>query len=271
MTDSQSVENRIPAVVLAGAPADPEVTARYAVTYRAEIPISGKTMAQRVVDALIASSGISSVCVVGNMDCEGTAMTVPPAGSFMENLLLGTKSCDPGAEGRLLLATADIPMLTPEAVDDFVDRCDGIIADFCYSIVSKQDMEARFPGMRRTYARLAEGTFTGGNIVVMNRGFVLRNEALIREAYGARKNKLRLARMIGIPTLVRVLLAQKVWPQAINLHALERKVGGILNANVKAVQTPYAEIGADIDDLSEVPFAESALQALDGAQAAVSD
>lgn len=265
MSQSESVENRIPAIVLAGAPADPEVTARYAITYQAEIPVLGKTMAQRVVDALNAAYRVSSVCVVGNIDCEGAAARVSPAGSFIENLLLGTKACDPGDQGRLLLSTSDIPMLTSEAVDDFVARCDAVPADLCYAIVSKQDMEARFHGMRRTYARLAEGTFTGGNIVVMKKDLVLRNEQLIRKAYSARKSKFQLAKMIGLPMLVRVLLAQKVWAGAVSLPALERKVGDILKANVKAVQTSYAEIGADIDDLSQVHFAESALQSRSGA------
>ena len=48
------------------------------------------------------------------------------------------------ARGR----TGDIPLLTPEAVDDFLSRCQGVSADIYYSIVSKEANEAAYPGVK---------------------------------------------------------------------------------------------------------------------------
>lgn len=251
------VEIKLPAVVLAGAEAEPELAARYSVSCRAEVPVGGKTMIARVLDALDRASHVGSICVVGDVRCEGASQVIPSAGSLMENLIAGMKAC--ASDGHVLVATSDIPMVTSEAIDDFIERCGSLDADFYYPIISREDSKRQFPGMRRTYARMAEGIFTGGNIMAMSSRFLIDNAELIREALAARKSVVRLARLIGLPVLLRVAIAQAVWAKATSLSHLENTLGRILNAKVKAVQTPYAEIGADVDDLAQLKAAEKLL------------
>ena len=253
MTDRKE----LPAVVLAGAPAEPEMAAKYAITNRAEIPFAGKTMLRHVVDALNASSYVGEIGVVGNTVCEGVIRVIPPAGTIMDNLIAGTEAYS--SAGHVLIVTSDIPLVTPEAIDDFIERCGDLSADFYYPVVSKVDSEAKFPGMPRTYAKLAEGTFTGGNIMVVRAQFIAENGGLIREILNARKSVSKLARLIGFGTLVRALIAQTMWPGALNICALENTVGRILNGKVKAVQTPYAEISADVDKLEHIEAIEKML------------
>jgi len=254
------VGNRIPAVVLAGAPADAEMAEKYSIRNRADLPLAGKKMIQHVMDALAASPHVGDVCVVGDIQCEGASWIVPPAGDLVENLIAGVKALGEEAE-RALVVTSDIPMLTSEAVEDFIARCAETDADFSYAIISKEAAEKRFPGMKRTYAKLAEGTFTGGNIFLVSRECILENAARISELMAARKSVLRLARIIGFGFLVRALVAQVFWSGAMNLRSAEKTVGRVFKMKVKAVQTPYAEIGADVDKLEHVEFAENALKA----------
>ena len=250
---------KLPAVVAAGAPAEAEWKARYSVAYRAEVPIAGKMMVQHVIDALNAASHVGDICVVGNIQCEGASRIVPSAGGFMENVVVGIEASEAGADGRVLVAAADIPLVTPEAIDDFISRCAALDADFCYPIIPKEASEQKFPRMRRTYGRLAEGTFTGGNIVVMNARFPIENAALIHEVLDARKSIFRLAHVIGLRTLVRAVIAQTLCAKAVNLAFLEKTIGRILNAKVKAVQTSYPEIGADVDKLEQIALVETVL------------
>ena len=252
MTDS---EVKLLAVVLAGAPAEPELEAKYSVKYRAEVPVAGKTMITHVLDALKASPRVGDICVVGNIQCEGVSQIVPPADSLMENLIAGMKAC--GSDGHVLVATSDIPLITSEAVDDFIERCGNLDADFYYPVILKEANEKRFPGMKRTYARLAEGTFTGGNIMVINARLITDNTDQIREIVAARKSVAKLARLIGLGVLIRIVIAQVLWAKAVNLPLLEKTIGRILNAKVKAIQTPYAEIGADVDDLTQLEAVEA--------------
>jgi GTP:adenosylcobinamide-phosphate guanylyltransferase len=251
--------NEIPAVVLAGAPAEPELKERYSIENRAEVPIAGKQMIRYVLDALVASPHVGGICVVGDIQCEGVDRIVPSAGGLVENLIAGVKACGEG-EQRVLVVTSDIPMLTSEAVEDFIARCAETDADFYYSIIRKETAEKRFPGMKRTYARLAEGTFTGGNIFLVSRGCILENADLIREVMAARKSVPRLARIIGLGFLVRALIAQVIWAKALNLPGGERTVGRVFRMRIKAVETPYAEIGADVDKPEHIEFAERAMR-----------
>jgi GTP:adenosylcobinamide-phosphate guanylyltransferase len=257
--------NEIPAVVLAGAPAEPEMKERYSVENRAEVPIAGKKMIRHVLDALADSPHVGSIRVIGDIHCEGVAQVVPSAGGLVENLIAGVEASGEG-EGRVLVVTSDIPMLTSEAVEDFIARCAETDADFCYSIIRKETAEKRFPGMKRTYARLAEGVFTGGNAVLVSRRLIAENADVIREIMAARKSVPRLARIIGLRFLVRALIAQVIWAKAINLPGLEKTLGRILRAKVKAVETPYAEIGADVDKPEHIEFAEQAMREVTSAK-----
>lgn len=255
-----SQENKLPAVVLAGGLADPETHAKYSVEYRAEIPIAGKKMVQHVIEALNKASRVGDICVVGNITCERVNQIIPAGDSIIGNLISGVKAF--GNRGAVLVTTADVPLLTGEAVDDFIERCVEHEADFYYPIISKELSEKRFPNMRRTYARIAEGTFTGGNIVVVQAQFILEHSDLIHQVMEARKNKMRLAQLIGIGILLRAIIAQCAWARAISLGHLERTVGRIMHAKVKAIETPYAEIGADVDHADQAYLAEKELQRL---------
>ena len=251
-------DTRIPAVVLAGAPAEPELEAKYGVKNRAETPLLGKKMIQYVLDALRESPHVGSICVVGDVQCEGADKIIPSAGNLIDNLIAGVKASDSG--GRVLMVTSDIPMLTSAAVEDFLERCSGVEAEFCYAIISKAANEARFPGMKRTYVKLAEGTFTGGNIMLFSSRVIVENAGLIRDLLAARKSPLRLAGIIGMSFLLRAFTAQTIWPGALKLSFAEKTVGRIVRATLKAVPTPYAEIGADVDNMEQVDSAENALR-----------
>ena len=242
-----STDTRLPAIVLAGAPADPEMEARYAIKNRAELPIAGKTMIQHVVDALSASLHVTDIRIIGNIDCTGDVKHVEPRETLIDNLIAGAEACSDA--DRILVSTSDIPAVTREAIDDFIGRCTDPDVDFFYPVVTREDSERRFPGVKRTYARMAEGTFTGGNIMLFRRRFMLENGDTIREVLRQRKSITKLARLLGIGVMIRAVVAQTIWPGAMHLADLERVAGRILNARIKAVPTPYAEIAADVDRL----------------------
>jgi len=256
-----SPKTTLPAVILAGGVADPEMAAKYSIENRAEVPIAGKMMLRYVFDAIRASTHIDDIYVVGNIKCDAATKIIPPGQSLLDNLIAGVKACSSDASDRLVMvSTSDIPFVSTEAIDDLISRCTDPDIDFYYPVIPREACEKRFPGMKRTYARLAEGTFTGGNIMLMRSGFVLKNADLINKVFSARKSVLRLAGLIGLPTMLRAIIAQVFMPKALDLLTLEKTVGRIINARVKAVPIHYAEIGSDVDDLAQVEFAESVLK-----------
>ena len=153
----------------------------------------------------------------------------------------------------MLIVSSDIPLLTPEAVEDFIERAQKTGADLAYPIIPRSHCERRYPGLKRTYLKTGDGVFTGGNLMLVSRDFIAKT-GRSAGAYAARKQVLKLARMIGIGVLFRVILGQVI-PQVLRVSVLERAVSRMLGAKVSAVVSAYPEIGEDVDkpsDLAEV-------------------
>jgi 2-phospho-L-lactate guanylyltransferase (CobY/MobA/RfbA family) len=251
--------SKVDAVILAGAPANElaETVSRCATSpatqddgaNRAMIHVAGKSMLQWVVDALRGASSVGRIAAVGSVSADGLDLVVEPGGNLVENIRRGIEALN--ADGPVLVVCSDIPLLTPEAVEDFLERAEKLEVDLAYPILPRAHCEARYPGIKRTYLRTGDGVFTGGNIMLIRPEFVSRNWEAIAGAYAARKHVLKLARMIGIGVLIRVLAA-RVFSGLLRISMLERAAGRMLDARVAAVVSAYPEIGEDVDKPSDL-------------------
>jgi len=142
-------------------------------------------------------------------------------------------------EGRVLVATGDIPHLTEEAVRFVLDKAPE--AALVYPIVPKEAVEARFPRTKRTYARLREGTFTGGNLLLLDKSLFRKALPLARRVVALRKRPLALARLVGWDVLLKLLLGR------LSLAEVEARAQRILGVEARALVTPYPEVGVDVD------------------------
>ena len=236
--------NKVDAVILAGAPAGPEMAPEGGLNSRAMVRVGEKTMLQWVVDALTASASVGRIVAVGEVTADGLDRVIEPADDLVTNITLGLDEL--GADDTVLIVCSDIPLLTAKAVDDFVGRAGPLNVDMAYPILPKSHCEKRYPDLKRTYLKTADGVFTGGNIFLLRPGFVSDNYQTIANVYAARKRVFKLARMIGMGVLLRVIVAQ-VMPCAVTVAALERAASRMLGAKVAAVVSAYPEIGEDVD------------------------
>jgi len=241
--------NKTDAVILAGATAGPELNPEDGEISRAMVDIAGKTMLQRVVDALRGSQSIGRIAAVGKVEADGLDLIVGPGPDMVTNIKLGTDALK--TDSNVLIVCADIPLITPESVDDFVNRAREKQVDLAVPIITKQCCEQRYPGMARTYLTTADGVFTLGNITLMSPDFIENNWNAVAQAYAARKQVVKLARMIGMGVLARVILA-RVIPSVLRVSMLEQAVERMLGARVAAVVSEYPEIGEDVDKLSDL-------------------
>lgn len=255
--------SRIDAIVLAGAPVDPEMSQAEGLGSRAMIPLGGKSMLQWVVDALRGSECVGRVAAVGSVNADGLDQVIEPGDSLVSNMRRGIEAL--GDADRVLVVSSDIPLLTPEAVQDFVEKSSRLDADLAYPIHTQPCCESRFPGFRRTYLTTADGVFTGGNMMLVRPDFVFRNWDIIADAYSARKQVLKLARMIGMGVLLRVLAA-RLFPGALRISMLEDAASRMLQAKVRAVVSDYPEIGEDVDKQSDLDAVRELLASAGGRQ-----
>lgn len=249
------------ALILAGG----EVKEKYRPTWQGLLPdgvwnralldLNGKTMLERVV-APVREAVAGRVLVAGDVPTPEGCVAVPGGESMVDTILHGLAALAP-EEDHLLLVTADIPFVTADALRDLIDHAPD--CDFVYPIVPAQLCFDAFPEMRRTTLRTAEGTFTGGNVVLVKPAFLRRNEVSIRHAYDQRKNLIKLAAMLGPGVVGRVLLSRAV-PGALPIAAVERAVGRLLGgADVRAYISPHPGIGSDVDHPEDVPLARRLL------------
>lgn len=241
--------NKINAVILAGALAD---FGEDTTISRAMIQIGPKTMLSWIVDALRNCNCIGSIVAVGNVECDGLTAVIDPGKSLLENMKKGIDFFD--SSTGVLILSCDIPLVTSEAIEDFLKNAVSDNIDLAVPIIDKKDCLRLYPQFKRTYIKTSDGIFTMGNIMFMSTRFVLNNWQLIEKSYNARKNVAKLASMMGIGFLFRVILAQFL-PQVLKIKNIEDAAARMLSANVKAVVSVYPEIGEDIDkqsDLDEV-------------------
>lgn len=246
--------DRVDVVVLAGgdgAVIDP--TCRF----KGLLPVSGKPMVQWVVEALRESLSVHQIAVV-----LPTAEDLGPwadladklvcsDGRFMDNLIAGVEAFRD--DRPVLIATGDIPTLTPEAVDGFVEACLERSADFAYPLVSEEDMRAQYPGSERTYFKLVSGRFTGGNMTVAAPSLARRSRDIGQRLFELRKSPTSVVRIMGMRFVLR-LMAGRLDPADV-----EVKAGEILGCTCAAVVTRHASIGADVDKPSDLIVSERIL------------
>ncbi len=229
----------ISAVVLGGGHPNDPLAQQANVSVKGLIPIAGQVMAAYVLKALRAG-GVTKIIYVGAVSAELEPLIdlhIAAKGTMLENLQAGLEPLQ--LEPRVLISTADIPLLSQAAVKDILARDPKI--GLVYPVVSKIAAERDFAGGKRTYARLLEGTFTGGNLFLLEpsliAAFLPRLEYILKN----RKNVIALAGMFGLGALFKLAIGR------LSITELEQTVSRILGVPAKALITDFAEIGFDVD------------------------
>jgi GTP:adenosylcobinamide-phosphate guanylyltransferase len=237
------------AFVLAGgvpAPGDP----LYALTQgrpKALLPVAGVPLIWRVVGALHDARQINRVCIVG-LDPEFARSAPFPVdavanqGDMVKNALAGIQWLQARNTAPWgVICAGDLPLLTGELVDDVINRASPERHLISYTMVERAAVEAQFPGVKRTYARLRDATVAGGDIHVVQTRLAQSDQALWRLLVAARKQPWRVARTVGWMTLLRFVLRR------LSLADAEATAARLLGHPCRIVLQPNAAAAMDID------------------------
>lgn len=246
MVPGRGIFGLVEAVVLAGGKSTDPLALKFGVAAKSLVPYRGRPQVEYVLEAL-AQVGLPVVYVGPSASLwPRPSLMLPDQGSMLANLKLALERVQ---SERVLVCTADIPFLTPQAVGYVLEHAPGQ-ADLVYTVVARPTIEARFPRMRRTYARLSDGEFTGGNLVLLNRSNFGKALPLAQQAFDLRKKPLALASRIGWGTLLSVLLGRATIAQ------LEARISQLLQLKARALVVPYAEVGVDLDEEADLVWLE---------------
>lgn len=236
------------AVVLAG---DRKGLPEEGVDNKAFIKIKGRYMIEYVIDFLRSAQCVDKIVVVGPeslrsiigdrvhklIECEDT---------MVKNIKKGISIFND--RSNVILCTSDIPMVSGEAVDDFVRQCEEKEVDIGYPIIEKSLNDTKYPDVKRTYVKLKDGIYTGGNIVYVNPAAFEKCYDIAEELIENRKNVIKMGKVFGIIIFIKLLLG------ILRISSVEKRVYKVFGIKARAIKTSYPEIGNDVDKMADVDF-----------------
>jgi GTP:adenosylcobinamide-phosphate guanylyltransferase len=224
---------------------------------KALLRLKDKYMIEYIIDTLRKSSIIEKIAVVGPKE-----QLEPIIGDKVDYIVEGTDSIVTNGllamenfknDKQVLITTSDIPMLTVEALEDFISKALDMNADLCYSVVDKMVNDKKYPEVKRTYARLWEGQFTGGNIFLFNPAVTEKCKTFVEQMLEYRKSPAKMAMVLGFGFLIRMALG------ILTIRAVQKKTERLLGIKGAVVISEYPEVGNDVDKISDVQFVEKYL------------
>ncbi len=245
----------IEAVVLAARPNDGKLAGESQEPYEANIDIAGQPMVKYILNVLNAIPSVTKIHLIGPAEAiaryeGGKVAALEPGKDLFDNVRLGISAAQTEC---VLICASDVPLVTKPIMEDFIHRCLESQGDFCYPISEKGDCDKAFPGTKRTYVTLKDGSFTGGNLFMVRKSALTKAWPMVEKMIGYRKSPLKMALVLGPVLLVKFLL------KTASVAELERKVGGLLEMKPKAILNAPPEIGVDVDKPSDLELSRRIL------------
>ena len=252
-------------VVAGGVPKEDDLLYEYTQGKpKALLDMNGRTMLERVIDALQSAQQVEEILVVGlgsdmGMQFRRPVHHLPGTGNLVSNVIVGVEwflERQPDLPA-ILTSSADIPLLTGEMIDVFIDMCRPFDHGMYYNFVTKEAMESRFPGSRRTFTRLKDGQVAGGDISLIQPSLIQVNRALWDALADARKHGWQVARAVGLRVLLKLLTRRLSFAdiEELGLRLTEHPMKVILN--------PFAEMAMDGDKPHQIDLLREELKRLE--------
>jgi molybdopterin-guanine dinucleotide biosynthesis protein A len=230
---------------------------------KALLDMNGRTMLERVVDALQESQYVEEIVIIGlgsdlGMQFRRPVHHLPDQGGLVSNAIAGI---DWLIENRpeateFLGCSADIPLISGNMVDAYIDSCRPFDQAFYYILVTKETMESRFPGSNRTFVKLRDADVAGGDVVIMRFDIALANRKLWEQMANARKHAWQIARAVGLRVLLKLLIRR------LSVADIEATSARLIGSPVKVVFEQHAEMAMDADKPHQVELLRSELERL---------
>jgi len=253
------------ALVLAGSRGPDDPVARQAgVVSKVIVPVAGVPMILRVLSALEASTLVDRITVVGLADEARVHLGVtsgladrgiqfqPGGRSPADSVALALESFP--ADRPILITTADHALLTAGVVDWFLASALETRADAVVGFTPYERVVAVAGHTRRTVTRLADNAVCGCNLFAL---LTPRGRAAVdffRRIERHRKHPVRIARELGLVTLLKFILRRLALGDAME------RLSNLCGARMGAVLLPFGEAAIDVDKPDDLAVAERLLQ-----------
>ncbi|WP_026987497.1 nucleotidyltransferase family protein [Fodinicurvata fenggangensis] len=254
------------ALVLAGQRPGTDPLARHCgVELKCMAPVGGTPMLQRVVEVLARSPHIRKIFIslpdptaveelplLTSLHAEGRLHALrsapSPSASVSDFCARQWHSDSP-----LLVTTADHALLNDEILNRFCRQALSSEDDILAGLTPSAVLKAAYPDSRRTYLRFRDEAYSGANLFALLTPRAQKAVTFWQTVEQDRKKPWRIARRIGIRTLIAYLARRLTLKDA--MQALSRIAG----AQAGAVILPIAEAAIDVDKPEDLDLVKSIL------------
>ncbi|MCD4653359.1 NTP transferase domain-containing protein [bacterium] len=177
----------------------------------------------------------------------------------------------------IFISACDLPLMIPECVDDFIDRCNRFAGDFFISVSSSEILKHFYKDRNgemtsvRPYLSFREAYVRAANLMIVTPNRV-GNKELIQEGFGIRKmtqwrnvfsavskvfrlsGRILTVRMVFLLQLAAILNRHGLKTlndqlrRFIRVSEFEELLSRLFMTHLKLVETPYGGISLDVDD-----------------------
>ncbi len=240
------------AVILAGDRGANDPVAKAAmVNGKAAARLQGRTLVERVIDALGQANCINKIIAVGpNNDCLDKCDDIrtslerfnvtriepeqgPSASAY--------KGVVEAAYYPTLLVTCDLPLLTPGLIDDYCRAVENIEADFVVGAVEYSHISDILPELKKTKYRFSDQEVCFANVFSILTPSGLKAIDYWKDVESSRKNPIEVIRKIDWLSIIRYKLG------CLSLEQASSKLSQKLDAHLEIENFVVPELAIDVD------------------------
>ena len=225
--------------------------------------LNNHTILEYIVAALFQSGRVSDILLVAPETALAELESSLPAGvrlcaagaDMPKTAAKALEVLQPESSQRILFVCDDIPLLTAEAVEHFLQECEKHPEkEAFYPIIPQEACQQAFPEGKRTYGKLTDGIFTGGNMMLLSAAMVRGTLKQAEEIFAMRKSPFKLCGWLGFGFILKLLL------QLLDTHQVQERVSELMGFPCQVIITSYAEIGMDVDKPADWELAKKYLK-----------
>jgi GTP:adenosylcobinamide-phosphate guanylyltransferase len=220
------------------------------VSHKALLPVGGRPMIARVIDALRATPALGPIAI---------CIESPEA---LSGLALGNVTLLPAADGParsvanalrtlgtpLLVTTADNALLRPDWIESFLAQTHPG-CDVAAAITTQDNIRRDVPTTQRTLIRLADGSFSGCNLFLFRTAASRRVVEFWEHMERERKRPWRMARLLGLGILLRYATGR------LTRAALYARILRLTGARARLITLADGRACVDVDKPSDLALA----------------
>jgi CTP:molybdopterin cytidylyltransferase MocA len=256
----------VDAVILAGGMNDIQLYDGYVPGYKALLPLGDRPAIGYTLDALRAAPAVRRIAVVGPANDLRHALATLDSGelelvaggeTIMESIFNGLKHF--AASPMVMIVTADLPLLTTEAIADFLAGCAAVELNYAenmfLAVVPERCFTGPYAAVPKAFNHFKDISICHGNLFLADPRLLGNTHATRRmnALYHARKNPISSALAVGLHVGLSYVLGVHMW-HLLTLEHMAQIASRRFELGLIPVILQHPEVAVDVDEPADYDF-----------------